>query len=45
MQKPVIAVMEGRTAGQEDEEVGKRSRKFAYLGMKGENKTEDSEMY
>lgn len=45
MERPVIAVMEGRTAGQGDEEVGKRSRKFAYLGMKGENKTEHSEIY
>lgn len=44
MKKTVIAVMEERTANQGDEEVGKRSRKFAYIGMKGKNKTGDSEM-
>ena len=38
MEKTVIAVMEGRTTGQGDEEVRKRSRKFAYVGMKGEKK-------
>lgn len=32
MEKTVIVVMEGRTAGQGNEEVGKRSRKFAYEG-------------
>lgn len=45
MEKTVIAVMEGRTAGQGDEEVEKRSRNFAYVGMKGKNKTGESEMY
>lgn len=45
MEKSVIAVTEGRTAGEGDEEVGKRSRKFAYVGMKGKNKTGDSEKY
>lgn len=45
MEKTVIAVMEEGTAGQGDEEVGKRSRKFAYVGVKGKNKTGDSEMY
>lgn len=32
-----------RTAGQGDEEVAKRWRKFAYVGMKGKNKTGYSE--
>lgn len=44
MEKTVTAVTEGRTASQGDEEVGKRSRKFAYVEMKGKNKTGDSEM-
>lgn len=44
MKKSVIAITEGRTAGQGDE-VGKRSRKFAYVGMKAKNETRDSKMY
>lgn len=34
----------GRKNDQGDEG-GKRSRKFAYVGMKAKNKTRDSEMY
>lgn len=37
-----ITVTEGRTAGQGDEEVGKWSMKFSYIGMKGKNKIRDS---
>ena len=45
MEKSVITVMEGRTSGQGDKEVGKRSRKSAYVRMKGKNRNGDSEMY
>jgi len=42
MEKSVITVTEGRTAGQGDEEVRERSRKFSYIGMKGKNRIGDS---
>lgn len=44
MKKSAIAIVEGITVGQGDEG-GKRSRKFAYVGMKAKSKTRDSEMY
>lgn len=43
MEKTHCSHRKKRTAGQGDEEVGKRWRKFAYVGMKGKNKTGGSE--
>lgn len=38
LQKDVTAITGGRTADQGGEGAGKKTRKFACLGIKGENK-------